>query len=208
MADLLIRARFVPRAGFKARLRSKLQNQMEIERRRSMIPFFSGSLFRQLFRGVVAAGLAASLLLGTVLVVSPTARAQAQELIVRFVEVDSPWALLSGLSGAESPGGAVLPTPDPDQAPGGAGVSEGVPGSSDISAPPLPKGLAPQAEQALVSLEEAQAATSFTIKMPTVLPDGYSFKGVLKPPSLPRIEEPLPADSRVPHLPSAVTLIF
>lgn len=171
-----------------------------------MIPFFSGSLFRQLFRGAVAASLAASLLLGTVLVVSPTARAQVQDLIVRFVEVDSPWALLSGLSGAESPRGAALPTPEPDQAPG-AGASEGVPGSSDIPAPPLPKGFAPQPEQALVSLEEAQAQTSFTIKMPTVLPDGYSFKGVLKPPSLPPIEEPLPADSRV-SLPSAVILIF
>jgi len=59
----------------------------------------------------------------------------------------------------------------------------------------------------LVSLEEAQAQTSFTIKMPTVLPEGYSFKGVLKPPPPPKIEESLPADSRV-SLPSAVTLIF
>jgi hypothetical protein len=219
VADLLIRARFVPTAEFKASLRSKLQNQLEIERRRLMIPFFSGSLFRQLFRGVVTAGLAASLLSGALLVVSPTARAQVQDLIVRFVEVDSPWALLSAPSeDAESPRaglptpsgvgspGAALPTPDPAQAPG-AGVSEGVPGSSDIPAPSLPKGLAPQSEQALVSLEEAQTQTSFTIKMPTVLPDGYSFKGVLKLPSLPRIEEPLPAGSPV-SLPSAVTLIF
>lgn len=205
MADLLLRARFVPTAEFKARLQSKLQNQLEMERRPSMLSFSSDSLFRQLLKGAVAFGLTVSVVLGALLIVSPAARAQVQDLIVRFVEVDSPWALLSGLPGAE--GGAALPTPDPDQAPG-AGMSEGVSRPSDIPAPPLPKGLSPQPEQALVSLEEAQAQTSFTIKMPAVLPEGYSFKGVLETPPSPRIEEPLPADSPVSHLPSAVTLIF
>jgi hypothetical protein len=219
MANLLIRARFVPTAEFKARLRSKLQNQLEIERRHSMLLFFSNSLFRQLFRAAVAFSLAASLVLVTVLIVSPAARAQVQDLIVRFVEVDSPWALLSAPSGdAESPG-AALPRPDaespgaalprPDSAPPtDAGVSAGEPRPSDIPAPPQPEGRASPSEQTLVSLEEAQAQTSFTIKMPATLPEGYSFKGVLKPPPPPKIEEPLPADSPVSHLPSAVTLIF
>lgn len=207
MADLLIRAKFVPTAEFKTRLRSKLQNQLEMERRPSMLSFSSGSLFRQLLKGAVAFGLTVSVVLGTVLVVSPTARAQVQDLIIRFVEVDSPWALLSAPSDAELPR-AAPPTPDLTQAPG-AGVSDDMPAPPEMPAPSLPEGVAPPGpEQALVSLEEAQAQTSFTIKMPATLPEGYRLKGVVKPPSLPEIEEPLPEDSPVSRLPSAAILIF
>jgi hypothetical protein len=206
MADLLLRAKFVPTAEFKTRLRSKLQNQLEMERRPSMLSFSSGSLFRQLLKGAVAFGLTVSVVLGTVLVFSPTARAQVQDLIIRFVEVDSPWALLSAPSDAESPRPAP-PMPDSTQAPG-AGVSGDMPAPPEMPAPSLPEGVAPRPGQALVSLEEAQAQTSFTIKMPATLPEGYSFKGVVKPPPLPEIKEPLPADSSVSRLPSAATLIF
>jgi len=206
MADLLTRARFVPTAEFKARLRSTLQNQLETERRSSMLPVFGGSIFRQLFKGAVAVGLATSLLLAALLVVSPAARAQVQDLIVRFVEVDSPWALLPAPLDADSPRTA-LPTPDPAESTG-AGRSAGVPTPSGLPAPSLPEGLAPRPEQALVSMEEAQAQVSFTIKMPATLPEGYSFKGVVKPPPPPEIEEPLPEDGPVSRLPSAAILIF
>lgn len=205
MADLLIRAKFVPTAEFKTRLRSKLQNQLEMERRPSMLSFSSGSLFRQLLKGAVAFGLTVSVVLGTVLVISPTARAQVQDLIIRFVEVDSPWALLSAPSDAlprDAP-----PPHDLTKAPG-AGVSGDMPAPPEMPAPSLPEGVAPRPEQTLVSLEEAQAQTSFTIKMPATLPEGYRFKGMVKPPPLPEIEEPLPADSPVPPLPSAAILIF
>lgn len=206
MADLLIRARFVPTAEFKARLWNKLQNQLEIERRHSMLLFLSNSLFRQLFRGAVAIGLAALLVLAVLLVVSPAARAQAQDLIARFVEVDSPWALLPARSDAESPR-AAPPTPSLAQ-PSGASLGVAMPTPSDIPAPPQPEGRASLAEPTLVSLEEAQAQTSFTIKMPATLPEGYSFKGVVKPPPLPKIGDSLPKGGSAPGLPSMVTLVF
>jgi hypothetical protein len=97
--------------------------------------------------------------------------------------------------------------PDSTQAPG-AGVSGDMPAPPEMPAPSLPEGVAPRSGQTLVSLEEAQAQTSFTIKMPVALPEGYSFKGVVKPPPLPEIKEPLPADSSVSRLPSVATLIF
>jgi hypothetical protein len=214
IADLLMRARFVPTAEFKARLQNKLENQLEIERRDSMLPVAS-SLFRRLFRGAITVGLTASLVLATLLVVSPDARAQVQGLIARFVETDSPWALLStpsdaktrpGPSGAESPRRA-LPTPDLARS-FGAGVSAVVPTPPGMSAPPQPKGSAPRPEPTLVSLEEAQAQMTFTIKVPARLPEGYSLKGVVKPPSLPEMEGALPRDGSAARLPSAATLIF
>jgi len=202
MTDLLMRARFVPTTEFKARLQRKLQRQLEVERRHSMLSVFSGSLFRQLFRVAVSASLAVSLLLAVLLVVSPAARAQVQDLIVRFAEVDSPWALLPERSDATSPRAALL-TPDPAQPMSGPGMgAAGLPAPSDIPAPPLPEGHLPLTEPMLISLEEAQAETSFTIKMPATLPEGYSFKGVLNLPSLPplpELEESLPKDASVSH---------
>jgi hypothetical protein len=214
MADLLMRARFAPTAEFRAHLQNKLQSQLEAERSDSMV-LILGLLLRRLFKGAVVVGLTASLVLATVLVVSPEARAQAQGLIGRFVEADSPWAFLSvpsaaetapESSSAETPRRA-LPTPDP--APSfSAGVEAILPTPPGMSAPPQPQSRAARPGPTLVSLEEAQAQTSFTIKVPARLPEGYSLKGVEKPPSLPKIEGAPARDGAVPRLPSAVNLIF
>jgi hypothetical protein len=59
----------------------------------------------------------------------------------------------------------------------------------------------------LISVEEAQANTPFTIKLPATLPEGYSFKGVGKTPTPPRLDEALPREG-LPSLPAMVSLIF
>jgi hypothetical protein len=214
VADLLLRARFVPTPEFSARLQNQLQNQQEIDRRQSML-LVTRSLFRLLFRGALAAGVTAALVLVTAMVVSPEARAQAQGLIARFVEVDSPWALLPGKSNTEE-SHLALPTPDPDRSPASA-LSGVLPTPPDLSAPVLPRGdTARPAEPDVLSLEEAQADTSFTIKVPAQPPEGYSFKGVLQRPALAQPEPPaaagsnntLPRDGSLPRLPTPVTLLF
>lgn len=198
LAHLLSRARFVPDPRFRARLRSQLLQQLEEVKTMSPV-----RVFRSLVRPVLVAGLSAVLVLGVLLVVSPDIRAAAQQLLVRFVEVDSPWALLP-VSQSESS----EPAPD---APGLVDPSVGgaeLPAPSDVPAPSMPEGAAPGPDQMLVSLEEAEAETTFTVKKPATLPEGYSFKGVVKPPPLPELDEPLPADSPVSGLPSAVILVF
>jgi hypothetical protein len=207
MADLLMRAKFVPSAEFKRHLRNKLQSQSEIKRRDSML-MVTSSLFRQLFKGAVAVGLTAVLVLGTVLVLSPEARAQAEGLVARFVEVESPWALLvPEASDAEAPRPAP-PAPDLAQSPV-AGLQEVLPAPADLPELTLPRGDALRlAEPTMISLEEAQNGTSFTIKMPTSLPEGYSFQGVLKRPSLPAPDNSLPRGGAPAGLSLPVTLLF
>jgi hypothetical protein len=215
-----------------------LQSQLEIKRTPPKLPIFSGLLRRQWLKGVVTVGLTASLVLATVLIVSPDARAQVQDLIVRFVEVDSPWARLPKAPDAEALRGAPLatrgvsPLPDLATAPGAALQSlptppdvsaralpdlarspaarlpTGVPTPPGVPAPPRPeRSAAARPEPALTSLEEAQANTSFTIKLPATLPEGYSFKGVLRTRTPPRLDEALPREG-LPSLPAMVSLIF
>ena len=213
MADLLMRARFVPSAEYRAHLKNKLQSQSEIKRRDSML-LVTGSFLRQLFKGAVAVGMAAALLLAMVLVVSPEARAQAQGLVARFVEVDSPWALLAPEApDAETPRPA---PPAPDVAPSPLSGLQELPSLAELPADlaaELPAD-GPQGDAArlagpsLVSLEEAQADTSFTIKMPASLPEGYSFQGVLKPPAPPRLDDSVPGKGSMPSLSLPVSLVF
>lgn len=149
-----------------------------------------------------------------VLFVTPAGRTIAQGLLGRFVEVDSPWDLIRGAPDAQTtdrgtegasgaPGGAIDSAADPlgevDPAVGAAGS---VSAPEGIAPPPLPAGL--DAAQPLVSLEEAQAACPFTIAVPTKLPNGYTLKGVLSPPTPPEMDNPLPAN----ELPAFVALVF
>ena len=244
MADLLTRARFVPSAEFRSKLQNKLHSQPDIKGRDSM-SMFASSLFRQMLKGAVAVGVTAALVMATVLVVSPEARAQAQGLVARFVEVDSPWAPLTGVSGSDSEESNTVelvdgqtgehssfeatrseaPAPDSAESPA-ASRQEGLPAPSDLPLDlpadlpadlpklTLPGDAASRLEgPSMISFEEAQAGTSFTIKMPASLPGGYSFQGVFKPPSPPNLGDSLPDDAlpregSVPSLPSPVTLVF
>jgi hypothetical protein len=151
-------------------------------------------IFRSLVRPVVVAGLSAVLVLAVVFAASPAARAAAQEaaqeLVARFVEVDSPWAML--LTGRERPSA-------PDVAPGAE-----MPGIADVE-PQWAQGVPPApgdeespvvdiekldlwempASGELLSLQEAQAELDFTIRVPSALPEGYTFLGVRSHPEFP-----------------------
>jgi hypothetical protein len=156
-------------------------------------------VFRSLVRPVLVAGLSAVLVLAVVFAASPDVRAAAQETardwVARFVEVDSPWALLF-----PQEKGAALPTtlPAPDgQVADAVSVGEGqLPELAEGELPalsnegveiepgqlPLPDAL-PGRE--LVSLEEAQAGLDFEILMPSALPEGYAFLGAAPRPEPP-----------------------
>jgi hypothetical protein len=200
LAGLLSRAQFAPDPRFKSTLWNRLVARSSGERKGGNVMSPVGVL-RSLVRPVLVVGLSALLVFGLVLAVSPAVRAAAQEWLTRFVEVDSPWALLSGAPDKETS----------DQAPGASEPS--LPGTGEvppagIASPPLVGGSAPGLDQALVSVEEAQAETPLTIKVPASLPDGYSLKGVVKPVPLPQLDVPLPADSPAPPSPASVMLVF
>jgi hypothetical protein len=224
LASLLGRAQFTPDSRFRSRLRSHLLHQLYDEGVKTMSPM---KLFRSLVRPVLVAGLSAVLVLGVVFAVSPAARAAAQsaaqELMARFVEVDSPFALL--LPAQEKPAaipttgevtegmaelpGAAIAAPDeitPDDAMG----AEVLPGlstdeSGKLAVPDVP----PSRE--LVSLEEAQAELDFEILMPSALPEGYTFLGVAprpEPPSgMPGAADP-PPDLPKTKPPQVAMLVF
>jgi hypothetical protein len=196
VANLLGRVQFMPDPRFRSRLRSQLLHQLSDEEVQRMSPM---KVFRSLVRPVLVAGLSAVLVLGVVFAVSPAVRAAAQEtaqeLVARFVEVDSPWALLlPQKEGAALP--TTLPAPDGQMA-DAASVGEGqLPELGEGELPalrnegveiepgqlPLPDAL-PSRE--LVSLEEAQAGLDFEILMPSALPEGYAFMGAAPRPEPP-----------------------
>jgi len=166
--------------------------------------------------------------LGVVLAVSPDVRAAAQEaaqgLVARFVEVDSPLALLFPQEkGAPLP--TTLPAPD-GQVAEAVGVGKGeLPELGEIELGELPalgnegveiepgKLALPDAppSRELVSLEEAQAGLDFEILMPSALPEGYAFLGAAprpEPPSgMPGGANP-PADLPKVKPPQVVMLVF
>jgi hypothetical protein len=195
LAHLLSQGCFVPDPHFKCRLRNQLLNKLgERKESKTMSPM---KVFRSLVRPVLVASLSAGIVLGAALAISPDARAAAQEMWVRFVEVDSPWALLPRGEGqpqiergADSTTALPLPSAAGDDGTGGANAGRAV-----VDAPEPPSGLESGAEglpvpgvqptRDLISLEEAQARLDFVIGVPSVLPDGYTFRGVVPQPELP-----------------------
>jgi hypothetical protein len=139
-----------------------------------MVPM---KVFRALVRPVLVAGLSAVLVIAVVFAVSPAARATAQsaaqELVARFVEVDSPWALFLG--GEEQPAPPTV-TGAQDAEAGDRSASVGSEGESLEDQLPA---LDIQPSRDLVSLEEAQAGLDFQIRVPSVLPEGYTLLGVV-----------------------------
>lgn len=206
----LSRLQYQVRPQFQARLWNQLIHQMESK---------EGSPMKRPGRFKVHpvwVAIAAFLIAVTVFLATPAGRTIAQSLLGRFVEVSSPWDLLRGSpetrplaeSGSEdiqgAPGGAV--NRPSDQALGNADPAIGAPETASppqgVSLPPMPQGLSLTSQ--LISLEEAQAICPFTIAMPTTLPEGYTFKGVLNLPTLPKTDSPPPAAD----LPFFVTLVF
>ena len=171
-------------------------------------------VFRSLVRPVLVAGLSAVIVLGVVFAASPDVRAAAQEWAARFVEVDTPWALLPVRE--ERPAAPASITA-PDELAAGAAAGKGESPALelgnegiDIEAGTLP---APdgQPSRELVSLEEAQAGLDFEILMPSVLPEGYAFLGAAPTPELP---SGMPGGAKAPpdlpktKPPQVVILVF
>jgi hypothetical protein len=198
VANLLGRVQFTPDPRFRSRLRSHMLHQLSDEEVQRMSPM---KVFRSLVRPVVVAGLSAVLVLAVVFAASPDVRAAAQEtardLVARFVEVDSPLALLF-----PQEKGAALPTtlPAPDgQAADAVSVGEGqLPELGEIKPGELPAlsnegvdidpgklAVPDPSGRELVSLEEAQAGLDFEILMPSALPEGYAFLGAAPRPEPP-----------------------
>lgn len=203
MVHLLSQVQFVSTPQFKSRLRSRLISKLDEKEVRTMSPV---RMLGSIVRPVLVAGLAAIFVLAVVLALSPDVRATAQEWLTRIVivEVDSPEALLPTPSDAGSPPAG----PDMSDLSQSPGVSVEVSPPPGVSAPLVPGGPDPHPDEMLVSVEEAQAQVSFTIKLPANLPEGYTLKGAVKPVPLPELKEPLPADAPVSSLPSAVLLVF
>lgn len=227
LANALSRVQFVPKPRFKSRLRSHLLHQLyEKEEVKTMSIV---KVFRSLVRPVLVAGLSAIVVLGVVFAASPDVRAAAQEWVARFVEVDSPWALLPAgekrpappttiavpgektadatISGTSS-GKEEFPGPDNQGVEGefpGLG-NQGV--ETESGQLPVPDA---QPNRELISLEAAQAKLDFKIRVPSVLPEGYTFLGVAPMPELPSRmpngAEP-PADLPKVKPPQVATLVF
>jgi hypothetical protein len=224
VADLLGRVQFAPDPRFRSRLRSYLLHQLSDEEVQRMSPM---RVFRSLVRPVVVAGLSAVLVLAVVFAASPDVRAAAQEtareLVARFVEVDSPLALLFPQEkGAALP--TILPAPegqgadvvsvDKGQLPelGGLELGELPALTNEGVEIDLGELAVPDASgRELVSLEEAQAGLDFEILMPSMLPERYSFLGAAPRPDLsgglPGGADP-PADLPKAKLPQVAMLVF
>jgi hypothetical protein len=239
MADLLQRARFAPTPAYQADLWQQLryrQNRQDERRNNMSRSRFPRFVLRFGLIGVTAAVSAAMvlviLLVGS-LVISPTARAQAQQLIARFIEVDSPEDFLAEQireqrAALEAKENDVVPADDQAAS---AKTGEVVESSGSRAAPSLPDELpalrdietrpdniplpvlqssALPGSMGLISLEEAQSRTSFTIRTPTWLPEGYSLQGVMVPPDLSSSLKNLPQPANAPqiHAPSIATLNY
>jgi hypothetical protein len=202
LAQRLNKANFVPDPNYKTGLRVRLLNQLNDEKKEVK------PMIGKLLRSALVAGVSALLLFVVVFAVSPDVRAASQELVARFVEVDSPLDL--------------LPSSDRPTAPKPGDLDEEVISGADTlprpsGKPESPAGLLPQIPEAvpthnLISLEEAQAGLEFTIRMPTVLPEGYSFVGAVPRPELPAgiLEGPIEPPDDLPRseAPQTAMLIF
>jgi hypothetical protein len=173
-AEQLHKLQFTPQPSFQTRLHAHLVDQLHTTK--EVKPMFA-----KLFRSFLVAGTAALLLFVVVFAVSPDVRAASQEFVGRFAEADSPWAFLIRTN-----------KPNPPE-PGTLGQRV-VPGDPENTKPGIPENISPYQVHSrdsvqrsdLISLEEAQKGLDFTILVPSVLPDGYSFMGVMpRPDTLP-----------------------
>jgi hypothetical protein len=198
LTKTLSHMQFKPDPRFESRLRGKLlQKLYEDEREKEVRTMSLKNMFRSLVRPVLVAGVSAAVVLGVVFAASPDVRAAAGEWVARFVEVDSPWTLLPETENqpvAESP-------PDLSTEDVASVATEGAPsvsvgetvvvtsgqGVKEVATGELPEPERSQVEprSELISLEEAQAELDFKIRIPSVLPDGYDFLGVVPRPDLP-----------------------
>jgi hypothetical protein len=199
------------------------------------------------FTAALSAAMVLVILLAGSLFVSPTARAQVQQWIARFVEVDSPIDFMAeqvkeqqanleakedragetddpaaspkdtgskeepGTTVAEVPAADTAKVAEPDLPDLEAQPGAGQPAPAGIAAPPVSAQRSNLASlTGLVSLEEAQSRTSFNIRTPTWLPDGYTLQGVVVPPDASIDLSQLPQPAELPQLPTraVATLSF
>lgn len=198
LTKTLSQIQFEPDPRFESRLRGKLlQKLYEDEREKEVRTMSLKNMFRSLVRPVLVAGVSAAVVLGVVFVASPDVRAAAGEWMARFVEVDSPWTLLPETEDRTVVDNPPELSPEPVESiatEGAPSVSVGETvvitsgqGVKEIATGELPEPERPQADprNELISPEEAQAELDFKIRIPSVLPDGYRFLGVV-----PRLELP------------------
>jgi len=223
LARFLSQAHFEPAPLFESRLRGKLQDHLYKREVRTMSPL---SVLRSLARPLLVASLSAAILFTALLFVSPDARAAVQGWAGHFVEVDSPWALLPLAKQPQSPASEVVPgtaklaVPDVQPAPNPRSPAKQLPSPGT---PPKPGSeVAPEVAQLavpnvqptrnLISLEAAQAKVDFKIRVPSTLPKGYKFMGVVPTPelpsSLPNTGIQAPADLPAQKTPQVAMLIF
>lgn len=186
LADLLNRASFTPSQSYKTQLHVQLIDRLYKQHQPKEVRF----MFPKFLRSAAVAVVAALLLFAVVFAASPDARAATQQFVARFVGVESAQDLLPGEESI------------PDGPPSGVSIA----GSSDSSGrPQSPAGSLPLvpsdtlSRTDLITLDEAQADLEFTIKVPSYLPEGYSFLGVSPQPELPDFnpsggQVPAPAD--------------
>ena len=186
LADLLNRTSFTPKQAYQTQLHVQLIDQLYQQHQPKEVRF----MFPKVLRSALVAVVAALLLFAVVFAASPDARAATQQFVARFVGVESVNDLL--------PGGESIPNGPPSGVSvAGSSDSNGRPQSPSGSLPMLPGDTLPRTT--LVSLDEAQADLDFTIKVPSYLPEGYSFLGVSSQPELPDFnpsggQVPAPAD--------------
>lgn len=172
LADLLNHAGFTPSQSYKTQLHIQLIDKLYQQKQPKEVTF----MFQKVFRSTLVAVVAALLLFAVVFAASPEARAATQEFMVRFVGVDSAGDLL--------PDGEAIPNGPPDGVSvAGSSDTSGRPNSPAGSLPLLSSDALPRTD--LISVDEAQADLEFTIKVPSYLPGGYSFRGVSPQPELP-----------------------
>lgn len=205
LADLMSRARYVPAAAYKTRLHVHLIDQLfptkEVK-----------PMFFKIVRSVMVTVVAALLLFVIVFAASPDARAATQQFVNRFVEASSPWNAAPGGKQPTAPGDQALEVGSQNP----AGIKPGSASENGGSAPGI-SGVVPQPGQKnalsdLISLDEAQKGIDFTILMPSTLPDGYTFQGVMPRPQVPEnvpgSDIQPPADMPKMQLPQLAILVF
>jgi hypothetical protein len=171
-ADLLNRASFTPNQAYKTQLHVQLVDKLYQQHQPKEVP----NMFSKFLRSAMVAVVATVLLFAVVFAASPDARAATQQFVARYIGVGSVNELL--------PEGEALPSGPPS----GVSVTEnddanGRPQSPAGSLPIQPSDTLPRND--LMTLEEAQNGMDFTIKMPSYLPEGYSFLGAVPAPELP-----------------------
>jgi hypothetical protein len=212
LAGMLSRANFVPESSYKTRLHSQLTDKLY--QTKEIKP-----MFPKILRSVMVTVVAALLLFGVVFAASPEARAATQQFVSRFVEVKSPWALLpEGQSAPASAPGQEIDTSKPAGVVVPGGNLPASPSGENGALPVSPSGAVPQSRGSidlnnLVSLETAQANLDFTILVPSSLPDGYTFKGVMPTLEAPTVGLPSgdiqpPADMPKMKAPQIAILVF